>query len=116
MPLRSWRGKAIVAKAAAASALAIDKTMADCVPDAKANHPWNNVTGTAEGSIRIAQFAAMHGVQISGLWGSVGVAYFIFLELGTSRMEAMPTLRPAADRNYPNLRGYLAAAFAGQQL
>jgi HK97 gp10 family phage protein len=116
MPLRGWRGKQILAKAEAAAAVAIDRTMADCVADAKANHPWENVTGTLEGSIRVVSFAGLHGLAIVGTWGSADVMYAIFLELGTSRMPPYPFLRPAADRNYPVLRQYLREAWLGAQL
>lgn len=110
MPLE-WNGRQVAERATKAAMLGVDKTLADCVPFAKRNHPWHNRTGTAEGSIRVVQEAKVDGEGVAGRWGSVSVLYFIFLELGTRRMEARPILRPTADAIYPRLRGYIQAAF-----
>lgn len=108
-----WFGDRIAAQVMEASTIGIDKTLADCVRFAKANHPWENQTGTAEGSIRIVQEAQPKGAAVAGQWGSTTVRYFIYLELGTSKMPAYPTLRPTGDAIYPRLRAYIAAAYAG---
>ena len=90
-----WRGDEVKAKVAAATMLAVDKTMSACVDDAKANHPgyppaskpyepYANRTATAVGSIRISDFASANGFIISGEWGSADVNYALFLEIGTS--------------------------------
>ena len=47
---------------------AINRTMADCVLYFKGNHPgWNNISGTAEGSVRITQFAEQRSKK-EDLW------------------------------------------------
>lgn len=97
-----WLGKQVEARVTAACVIAIDEVMALCVNGAKQNHPWKNVTGTAEGSIRLTP-AVVEGSMVVGRWGSYDVVYFIFLETGTSRMSAMPCLRPAADLYYHEL-------------
>ena len=62
-----------------------------------------NVTGTAEGSVRITQFAEKRSKkEIYGQWGSVGVDYFKHLELNRGS-----ALRRTADSVYPKLRRYL---------
>jgi HK97 gp10 family phage protein len=115
MPLR-WRGPEVAARVTKAAIWGVDKTLADCVPYAKRNHPWKNVTGTAEGSIRVVQPATPEGLGVVvGRWGSVTVNYFIFLELGTSRMPARPILRPTADVMYPRLRAYIREAWVTGQ-
>lgn len=107
MPFK-WNGVLIQAQVAELAKKAIDKTMADCVTEAKTNHPYKNITGTAEGSVRIVDFAeAQPDGSVEGRWGSVDVVYFLYLELGTSRMPAFPSLRPAADKMYPNLKRYM---------
>ena len=101
-----WNGDAIKAKYAVAAQIGIDKTMSEAVIHAKQNHPgWKNVTGTAEGSIRIVQFAAPLGRAIRGLWGSAGVNYMIWLEL-----KHGSALRRAGDGIYPRLLGHIKEA------
>ena len=104
MALR-WRGKQVTRQVRRAQREAVDATMAAAVIDAKRSHPWQNRTGTAEGSIQVAERAREIPGGVRGVWGSLRVRYFRFLEFGTSVMEEMPTLRPAADRNYPDLAG-----------
>jgi hypothetical protein len=102
MALR-WKGEQISLGMLRAQREAVDATMAECVIDAKTTHPWNNRTGTAEGSIQIAEPARDIPGGVRGVWGSLRVRYFRWLEEGTRYMEPMPTLQPAADRNYPTL-------------
>ena len=99
-----WNGPAFKKKIVKATVKAINRTMADCVITFKGNHPgWNNVSGTAEGSVRITQFAEQRSKkEVYGQWGSVDVNYMTFLE--TNRGSA---LRRTADSIYPKLRRYL---------
>lgn len=98
-----FRGDEIAKQIEEATKLAINQTLAACVLLAKTDHPWQNVTGTAEGSIQMREAEVLADGKIRGTWGSFGVLYFIFLELGTSRMAALPALRPAADKEYSGL-------------
>lgn len=98
-----WRGDAIKAKMNAAARKGIDSTTSECVITAKSDHPWQNRTGTAEGSIRMEPAEETMAGKIQGRWGSFDTDYFVFLELGTSFMQPMPSLRPAADEHYPTL-------------
>lgn len=98
-----WNGEAVKRQVIEASMRGVNKTMADCVIEAKSNHPgWKNVTGTAEGSIRIQSFAQEAGRDVFGLWGSINVVYMKYLEWlhGSA-------LRNAADRCYPRLKRYI---------
>lgn len=99
-----WNGRRVLARVLAGTALAIDQTTAACVTHAKTFHPWSNRTGTLEGSLQMRP-AAPRGSTVEGKWGSFSVRYAIFLELGTSRMQPYPYLRPAADVEYPKLGG-----------
>ena len=104
-----WNGPKVKKKLVASVKEGINKTMADCVSYAKDHHPgWKNQTGTAEGSIRITQFAELDRGDVSGQWGSVGVDYFKYLELNHGS-----ALRMSADTNYSKLKGYIRAAFKG---
>ena len=99
-----WNGDQIARRSFDAARKGIDRTTAECAEYAKENHPWENVTGTAEGSIQMrpARYdPATH--KISGQFGSYGVIYFLWLELGTIKMAAMPSLRPALDACAQNL-------------
>lgn len=107
MPLK-WNGPLVAARVAEASKLAIDEITSLAVKHAKDNHPWQNRTGTLEGSLQMRP-AEHEGLRVVGRWGSFTVEYAIFLEIGTVHMEAMPYLRPAADATYPLLAGRIRA-------
>lgn len=117
-----WYGDDVKKKVMRACVVGVNRTMAVCVAEAKHTHPFTNRTGTAERSIRIARPAQVAGDAVFGLWGSLQVAYFKWLELGTQAMRAKrrragqasesapwkggsfaPTLRPVALRVYPLL-------------
>lgn len=106
-----WRGPEVLAKAKAAARHGIDETTSACVNHAKSNHPWQNQTGTLEGSLQMRP-ADDQGSRIVGFWGSFDVDYAIYLEIGTSRAPAYPYLRPAADAEYGKLAGRIKAAFS----
>jgi hypothetical protein len=112
MPLK-WNGLRVRSRVIAASKLAIDEVTSAAVAHAKDNHPWQNQTGTLEGSLQMRPATAPRGTRatISGYWGSFTVGYAIFLELGTEHIPAMPYLRPAADATYPLLAGRIRAHF-----
>lgn len=88
-----WKGKQVAAKVAAASVLGVEKTMAECVSDARANHPvfppasepyerYANRTGFETGAIR-SNGASFDGRKATGTWGAY-TNYALFLEIGTS--------------------------------
>jgi hypothetical protein len=90
-----WRGGEVADKMAAAAALGIDQTMAECVKHAKSDHPtfppasqpytrFHNRTGFEVGSIKILDGASMRdAATVGGSWGSDS-NYGLFLEIGTS--------------------------------
>ena len=85
---------------------AVNSIMSEMTIDAKANHGgWNNITGNAEGSVKTVQFAHLDEGGVSGLWGSEGVNYVIWLELKHGAF-----LRTAFDNN----KGNLAARVKGK--
>ena len=103
-----WFGDNVKRKARRAAKDAINKTMSEAVLHAKRNHPgWKNRTGTAEGSIRIIEFAHREGSRTVGLWGSIGVDYMIWLEL-----KHGSALRSAGDATYSNLTDRIRAAMS----
>lgn len=136
-----WDGPAISAKMRTAQVAGVNKTMADCVIQAKTNHTWKNQTATLEGSIKIAEFARSDGAGVAGTWGSTDVRYALIHELGgvivpvraqalkipmpdgsfrfvkSVTIPARPYLRPAADALYPqlagNIRGFFEKASGG---
>lgn len=133
----TWNGAAVSEKMKAAAITGVDATMAACVIHAKNNHPWQNQTGTLEGSIKITAFARAQGTGVVGQWGSSDANYALIHELGgvirpvrakalafrlpdgSFRMAsqvtipARPFLRPAADALYPMLAGNIRKAFDG---
>lgn len=122
-----WNGAAVTAKMREAQRLGVNQTMAACVQDAKSSHAWQNRTGVLEGGIDVAEYAADDGQGVSGVWGVRDVKYALIHELGgtivpkTAKALAIPQpdgsvrfaqsvtipprpyLRPAADKNYPDL-------------
>lgn len=109
-----WEGDELLAKAERAAKLGVDQTTAACVQHAKTNHPWQNVTGTLEGSIQMRP-AERQGDRVEGEWGAYNVNYAVYLELGTRNMPAYPFLRPAADAEYRNLIQRIREAFANER-
>jgi hypothetical protein len=104
----TWNGDKVLADVDKAIIYGIDKTMSQCVVSAKQNHPgWKNITGTAEGSVRVTQFAARRGGVIFGVWGSVDVDYMIWLEL-----KHGSALRRSADTNYRHLAANIKEGLA----
>lgn len=94
-----WNGPELVGKAGIAAKRAINQVMAKAVERAKNNHPgWNYITGLAEGSVRILDFAQIHSGVAFGTWGSKNVSYVIGLELYYGSF-----LRSAADIEYKRL-------------
>lgn len=118
-----WKGDEVQKKMEACIKKGINQTMSAAVIHAKKNHPWQNRTGTLEGSIRPVVAARKEGDEFVGLWGSVDVAYALYLELGLKfnlvkgaasfgqRRRAFPFLRPAAEVEYPKLAGRIAKHF-----
>lgn len=130
-----WDGPALTARMRAAQKNGVNKTMSDCVIQAKSNHSWQNQTGVLEGSIKVAEFAREDGLGVVGSWGSTDVRYALIHELGgvivPVRAKALkipmpdgsfrfvksvtipprPYLRPAADAIYPQLAGNIRAFF-----
>ena len=103
-----WFGDKVKRKVRRAAKDAINETMAEAVLHAKRNHPgWKNRTGTAEGSIRIIEFAHREGSRTVGLWGSIGVNYMIWLEL-----KHGSALRSAGDATYSNFKDRIRAAMS----
>lgn len=134
MALR-WRGDEVRDRVRAAQVQGVNQTMAASVLHARRNHPWQNRTGTLEGSIDIADYAAEITGGVRGLWGSRDVRYALIHELGGTirptrakalaipqpdgsvrlvrsvTLPARPYLRPAADAEYPRLAERIRRAY-----
>lgn len=107
-----WHGDEVLERIRRASRLGINKTMTECVIIAKHSHPFVNRTGTAERSIRIVMAAKTLAGHTMGIWGSMQVAYFWYLEFGTKIMKkSYATLRPTAAKVYPRLAENIRAGW-----
>ena len=127
-----WRGPQVRRAIQRASQLAIDKTTAECVNDAKQNVPV--VTATLQGSFRIEP-AEIKGAFVSGRWGSFDVNYALAIEMGNpslipaggdAKRDTLPNtgrsirtgntgfLRGAADKEYHKLKERIRAEFRKQ--
>lgn len=100
----NWNGDEWKEKIKEAALKGIDQVLGQCVTEAKSDHPWSNITGTAEGSIQMREAEEVSEGSFHGEWGSYDVNYFIFLELGTEKMSPYPILRPTSDRLFPTLK------------
>lgn len=130
-----WYGKALTEDMREAQIIGVNQTMAAAVTEAKSNHPWNNRTGTLEGSIDVVDYAKDEADGVRGTWGARDIAYARIHELGGTikpkngkalhfraddgtfvtvkqvTIPARPYLRPAADQQYPKLAGRIRKAF-----
>lgn len=80
MATLKWNGDEILKRIRVAAADSINATMANAAQYGQRNHPgWRTITGRAQSSIDIVQFA--ESPSLFGLWGSRGVSYMIWLEL-----------------------------------
>lgn len=102
----TYNDKVIEKQVEEAAKQGVNETMAACILIAKRLTPV--VTGTAQGSIAIQEFAARKGRLILGLWGSRLVLYFIWLEIGARGRPGIMMLRRAADLEYPKLAERIA--------
>lgn len=109
-----WKGNEAIKNMESAIKQGMNQTLSESSVHAKENHPWQNRTGTLEGSIRPVAPAQKRGNEFVGLWGSTDVEYALALELGTVKMPAYPYLRPAADAVYPKLKENIKRAFDGK--
>ena len=77
-----WNGAQVQRKIEERAIKAIDRKLSEAVIEAKSSHRgWRNVTGTAEGSVKVQEWARKRGNLILGSWGSRGVDYVLSLEL-----------------------------------
>ena len=111
-----WRGKQVLSKLRRAQVKGVNVTMGASAEHAKNNHPWTSRTFELEASIGIATFARAKGRGVSGIWGSLDIAYALIHELGSEassgqNIPARPYLRPAADAQYPALASNIRKAF-----
>jgi hypothetical protein len=103
-----WHGEDVSERTGEAVQAAMNDTTAAAAIFSKGNHPgWNNVTGTAEGSIR-GDPARKDGDVWRALFGSFDVNYFIWLEIGTRFHEGDNTIRRGADAEFPKLAERIA--------
>jgi hypothetical protein len=97
-----WYGDRILKDINAETKKAMTGVMADCINEAKHQHPPRVVTGTFQGSIRLRPVIERAGKKV-GFWGAFNVNYAIYLELGTVYIPEYRPLRNAADQWYPTL-------------
>ena len=108
----NWNGDAVIDQYNMSVIKGMTKTMADCVVRSKRIVPVD--TGTLRNSLKIIDFpkTASDGT-VSGTWGSANVNYALWVEIGTSRANAQPYLRPSADENYPKLTQHIRSFARG---
>lgn len=108
----NWRGRQVSDRVIRAARIGVDRTTTSMAVLAKRTHTWRNVTGLAEGSIQMRPARVEAGGRITGQFGSYGVQYFLWLELGSQHQQPRPVLRPSFDREARNLPGNIKAALA----
>lgn len=102
-----WRGPLVAARAQRAQIVGINKTMGECVVDAKGLVHVD--TSTLQGSLRL-EGARAEGNGARGQWGSFDIAYALWQEVLPAGRGGKAYLRPSADMNYPHLAGHIRAA------
>ena len=124
----NWKGDKLLRKADKAQKAGIDATMQAAILHAKANHGpgahgrqrFESQAGELERSVRVSQSARRQGRFVMGRWGSMGVVYARRIELGFQGKDSLgrvvnsrpyPFLQPAAQAEYPKLKGRIKRAF-----
>lgn len=102
-----WRGPQVAARVRAAQITGVNKTMGECIIQAKATVHVD--TATLQGSIRLEP-ARPEGNGVVGQWGSFDVRYALWQEVLPPSRGGKAYLRPSADANYPHLRAHIRAA------
>ena len=102
-----WRGPLVAARVRAAQIAGVNKTMGECIVQAKAT--VHVQFGTLQGSIRLEP-ARPVGSGVAGQWGSFDVNYALWQEVLPPGRGGKAYLRPSADANYPHLAGHIRAA------
>jgi hypothetical protein len=116
----TWHGDKILDRVYRAQERGVNDTMDECASQAAAATPRR--TGLAAGSIGIVMPAKREGNSTRGLWGGPALpsspgytessrVRLFFLEVGYRGKAGLNMLRNTADREYPRLRGRIAAAF-----
>ena len=110
-----FEGSKLLAKFRRAQIKGVNKTMQASATHARKNHEWKSRTFELESSIQIHTHARPDGKGVSGIWGSLDIAYALVHELGSDpssgqNIPARPYLRPAADAQYPALAGNIRDA------
>lgn len=93
-----WRGRQVSARVRAAASQAVTETVQAAANDARSSHWWGSRSGQLASEI-VAEPAIPVGPVIRGRFGSTQHRGFYGLILEYRN----PFLRPAADRNFPDL-------------
>lgn len=133
-----WRGEQVFDRLILATGQGINRTLADCVTEAKA--VVQKRTTALQGSIQMRPAVQIDQAHVAGYWGSFAINYAIYVGKGTrphfppvqaiaesmrvtpeiafliarsiSRKgtKAYPYLEPTAEKIYPRLAGYIREA------
>ena len=96
-----WYGDAVADGMLEAAIAAVREVTHDAAEHARANHPWQNISGDLEDEIFAAEPIIESPNLVKANWGAPSPA--LYLELGTVHAKAFPFLRPAADATYGRL-------------
>lgn len=96
--ITSWHGDAVLARVQDAARRAIDDVNAEAARDAQGNHWWQSRDGQLESNI-VHEPAERTATGARGRFGTTARQGFYGLILERKR----PFLRPAADREWPDL-------------
>lgn len=105
-----WHGQAIIDQIRAASADAVNTTLAQAVSLTKQPGWTPHDTGALQNSITFEE-ARPDGKGVVGSFGSYDVYYAIYQEIGTRFITGSFYLRRAADQAFPGLPGHMAGIF-----
>ena len=110
-----WDGDAILRRIERETVQAVSETLTAAVDDAKTTHPWHEdpkprtlksgrrVDTHLQRQIKRGRVVITADGHVTGSFGYTRRVGFVglFHEEGTAHEHAFPTIRPAADRNFP---------------